>query len=660
MIASNFSPPRRLSFITATLVSYGLCAAPIVCFAATGNTLAQEAVTPAPTSSERETKAPEAKSAAFAGFVKYRYLRVNYRLEADATYTEESEQAIEVLSEQGIQSASTQSVGYSASLAEAEIMHAYTLKKDGRRIDVPASNYQESKRGGNGGHAPVFSDHSSKTVVFPEVEAGDTVVFAYRHRQKEAVFPGHFSLLHVFNKDILADDIELTLDAPASLPLKIQAQGVESRELPGEDGRRRWRWQFRNEKVTSPEPGAVFDFGPAEALVLVSTFSDYGAIAAAYDARAREKAQVTPRIRELAERIAAGAETPREEARRLYEWVNRNIYFANNRVGSGSVVPRSTDQILDNRMGDCKDYTVLYQALLAARGIASTPVLINSGNIYNLPDIPYPWVFDHSINYIPSLDLYVDASIKSQFFGELPFSESNKPVVHTADFQGIRHTPARDHHRDHSVSRTSIEIRSDGSASGETRIEEYGRYAPPMRSWMKNRRIDRDALTARRLLLRNGYRGEGEFSGDDPDTPGREYRYQMRYRLDDVITLPGPGAFSFPAPVDSSHPIDGILSFLTAEKRTKNFVCAGYLLEEEIAVRLPPEMEVLTTPKNVAFATEHLSYRAEYTLEGNLYTVKRALEAKTDTNVCTPQQQEEAKEAAAVVRRDLRAPLIYW
>ncbi|MCL2830126.1 MAG: DUF3857 and transglutaminase domain-containing protein [Betaproteobacteria bacterium] len=613
--------------------------------------IAQETLAP------EASKTPESKSAAFPGFVKARSLRIHYRVEADGTYTEEYEQAIEVLSEQGIQSVSTQSVAYSASLSEAEITQAYTLKKDGRRI--PASAYQESKSSGSDGRAPVFSDYNSKTVVFPEVETGDAVVFSYRRRQREAVFPGHFSVLHTFDRDTLVDAAEISLEAPASLPLKIQAQGVESQEFPEENGWRRWVWKFRNEKIVLPEPWAVFDFGPSEAFILVSSFADYGAIAAAYDARAREKAQVTPRVRELAERIAADAKTPREEAQRLYEWVSRNIQFADNRVGSGSVVPRDTGQILDNRMGDCKDYTVLYQALLAARGIESTPVLVNSGNIYNLPDIAWPWVFDHSINYIPSLDLYVDASVKSQPFGELPFSESNKPVIHTADFRGIRTTPAQDYRKDRSASRTRMTIQGDGSASGETWIEESGRYAPQTRGWMKNRRSDRDALTVRRTLLRNGYRGEGTFSGDDPDKLGQEYRYRVDYRLLDVIPLPGPGAFSFPPPVDSASTLNDVLRFLVAEKRTKNFVCAGYLINEEISARLPPGIEVLELPKNAAFAAGYFNYRAEYTLEGGEYTIRRTLEAHPASNVCTPQQQEEAREAAAAIRRDLRRQLIY-
>ena len=84
-------------------------------------------------------------------------------------------------------------------------------------------------------------------------------------------------------------------------------------------------------------------------------------------------------------------------------------------------------------MGDCKDHTTLLQALLAVKGIASTPVLINSGDAYTLPEVPAVDIFNHVINYVPSLDLYADSTARYTSFGLLPFDDSGKPVIHSRD-----------------------------------------------------------------------------------------------------------------------------------------------------------------------------------------------------------------------------------
>ena len=250
----------------------------------------------------------------FEGFTKYVKYHVRYEVNPDGTHVETHDWALKVLSDQGVSAANSASVSFSDRLQEAEILSAYTLKKDGRRIDVPASNFQEESNTGNGEASPMFSDIKTKTVAFPELAAGDTVVMSYKLTQKEALFPGHFSFLHVFSKFQVYDDVQIALDAPASLAIRVQARGVDGGEAVTKDGRRSWKWSYRNPKVAKPEQGAIstVDYGP---LVIASTFADYGALAAAYDARARSKAEVTDRIKALAKEVTRHAKTPRAQAK---------------------------------------------------------------------------------------------------------------------------------------------------------------------------------------------------------------------------------------------------------------------------------------------------------------------------------------------------------
>ena len=92
----------------------------------------------------------------FEGFTKYVKYHVRYEVNPDGTHVETHDWALKVLSDQGVSAANSASVSFSDRLQEAEILSAYTLKKDGRRIDVPASNFQEESNTGNGEASPMF------------------------------------------------------------------------------------------------------------------------------------------------------------------------------------------------------------------------------------------------------------------------------------------------------------------------------------------------------------------------------------------------------------------------------------------------------------------------------------------------------------------------
>jgi transglutaminase-like putative cysteine protease len=329
----------------------------------------------------------EAKTAPFVGYTKYLRYDSDFRVNADGTDVETDEFALKVLTEQGVAAANQAFVRFSDRLQDATILSAYTLKADGRRIDAPPTNFQVQSNTGKGKAAPIFSDIRTKTVALPDVAVGDTIVFSYRVTAKEAVFPGNFSMLRAFSPYQVFDEARITLSAPASLEMRVYTRAVKGGEVGIKNGRREWSWTYRNPEIIKPEPSAVsiLDDGP---LVVASTFKDYGALGAAYDSRARAKAKVTPQIKHLADEVTGNAATPRDQAKAIYDWVATNITYAPNAVGQGSVVPHDADEILANKMGDCKDHTALMKALLAAKGIASVPVLINGGLAYALPPAP--------------------------------------------------------------------------------------------------------------------------------------------------------------------------------------------------------------------------------------------------------------------------------
>ncbi len=595
----------------------------------------------------------------FTGYTKYERYEIAYEVNADGTHVEHRAWAIRVLAEQGVNAANDTSLSYSDRLQDAQIEEAYTQKADGRRIDAPPSNFQEHASTGKGESTPMFSDLRSKTVVFPDVAVGDLVVFRATLRQKEAVFPGHFSMTEGFSRAYVYDSATVTLTAPEALPLQVEGREVEGGLVGVEHAVRTWRWSYRNATVRTPEPGelSAYDAGP---LVVASTFKDYGVIAAAYEDRHRPAAAATDTVRKLAEEITQGATEPREQAKRLYDWVAKNINFAGNCVGTGSVVPHPVDRVLENKLGDCKDHTALLESLLAAKGIASTPALVNSGETYTLPKVPTVWVFNHVINYIPSLDLYADSTARFTPFGTLPEDERGKPTLHTAAFDGVRTTPAQDYRENRTLAKTTLHVHDDGSADGETEIEVGTDAASGIRSWVTYLRPNLHELTVRRILSSAGFTGTGSLvlpTAAELDQP--RFRYGARFHVDVLMDLPGPTGWAVRSPFGSGSTIGRFLASLNEPPPTRDFRCDGGIGREEIVLELPKHVKLFALPRNVSVSSPNAAYEATYRSKGQRVEIVREFQDRTVGSICKPQASADFRPVGLAAAKDLRAQILY-
>ena len=250
---------------------------------------------------------------------------IAFHINTDGSYTEEREQAVKVLKAEALEAVKDASIGYSTSIQKVEVLEAYTLKADGKRIAVPKSNYQVQTNGGHGDGGPVFSDETTMTVVFPELAVGDTTVFKYRLTGSQPMFDHQFSDVETFSREVYYGQVDVSFDAPAALPVRHEAWHMQQVRDETVGGRRISHWRYSNKQPVKPDHGAtLFEFERQPGLVY-STFASYADIARVYGERATPKAAPTPRIRKLADEIVGKRSEPREVAKVLYEWVSTNI-----------------------------------------------------------------------------------------------------------------------------------------------------------------------------------------------------------------------------------------------------------------------------------------------------------------------------------------------
>jgi len=549
-------------------------------------------------------------------------------------------------------------VSHSRSAQSLEILEAYTLKPDGRRLDAPKDNYQVREDSGRDQANPVFSDQSRTTVVFPEVAVGDRVVMSYRLTTKEPLFPGKLSLAGTYPKSVPFDDVRVVIDAPEGLHSTHSARGMKE-SVTTRNGRTVIEWTLRNPNAVRSQrvDFSVFDV-ESEPGFLFSTFDSYADIARSYVERAAPKAQPTERIRRLADQLTQGKASPREQVQALYEWVTTTITYAGNCVGIGAVVPRDLDIVLDNRMGDCKDHATLLQALLAAKGIASEQALVNAGNVYKLPSVPVASMVNHVINHVPSLQLFLDSTDPTMPFGMLPLQVQDKPVLMASGGAPLR-TPTSQGVNNTQTMKTWLTIGDDGSAQGRVQVSLSGLFGIAARQQFKQVPKDQEAAVVKAVFREAGLEAEGTLDRGDTSALSDRYAYETEFKVRNLIPYPGSGAFQIVPLFYSQAPVAHFAQQAVQPLGEVDGLCTSASSSEEFEITLPAAMQLLSLPDGLAFNTPLISFEASYKLEGRVLRVQRRLEDRSPGNVCSAETMRQFKASLEPVMKHLRQQVLY-
>lgn len=549
---------------------------------------------------------------------------VDYAVAADGSYVERQEKLFRIVSPRGLAALHEVVLSWTDGYQDASIEAAYTLKRNGSRIDVP---HDKMFTGYGLTTQPGFRDQKTKIAVFENVETGDEVGYVTVFRQKKPWYPGQFFTSFALAPRVVMHDFEVSVTAPASLALHADAKGVVGGETDPGANLRRWSWTYDNASAFAPEDGSVSGTDEGAYLV-VSSFADFAALAASYENGARGKARVTRDIQSLADSLTHGVSDNREKARLLYEWTAANIKYVAIVLGNGGLVPHAAEDVLASRYGDCKDHVTLLEALLAAEGIESSPALINLDPTFRQPAVASPESFNHLITYIPALDLFVDSTATNVAFGTLPSRDSDKPVLITRPAKLAR-TPVPELASLHTVAR--VTIHGDGSADAESRFTASGAMAADIRTIVARTAAEEDHATLGDAIP--GAIGS-MVAQSDPDGDASGYAGSAHYRIDNAANLAGPGAVSFALgyqPKSLQSLIDAGLV-----QRREDYVCPSFDDTDETVLAFPRGVEIAAIPKNTEIVADGVHLSAVYVRVGaNEVKASLRLVAEHPHRVCT-------------------------
>lgn len=594
-------------------------------------------------------------------FTRIKQDHTNYRINEDGTCVTERTRAVTVLKDQAVNYAKQTSISHSTTAEKSEILSAYTLKADGRRIDTPQGNYQIETNSGKDKASAAFSDRTSVTVIFPDVAVGDTVVINYRITTTDPIFPKHFSTVETYPRTTAYDDVRVSIDAPASMWTQFQVKDLKEVQNTEKEGRHllTWTWENKQPIKTKRTNYSVWEYDKEPGYTF-STFHSYAEIAQNYGLRARPKAAVTPQIQKLADEITRGKTTPRDMARALYDWVAVNISYAGNCVGIGTVVPRDLDFVIGNHMGDCKDHATLLQALLAAKSIPSSQALLNASSSYKLQKVPAVALVNHVITYIPSMDLFVDSTSETTPFGMLPFADGDKPVLLIDGYKEGLRTPKVPPTLNAQLLKMNVRIGENGDVKGNAEVDLKGHLAVSSRDYFRNLSKQDEGELVKRYFQYAGLEGAGKITKDDPKELLGLHRYNVSFDVKGKYDMPGPGAFSIEPLVFNQRPVAAYAASLAVPvEDTDDIACLGGLAEDNFVIELPANVKITAIPADLTAESGPYKYAATYKRQGRKLTVVRRFEDRTVGHVCQVSDGKAHKAFTDKVIRNLRAQVIY-
>jgi transglutaminase-like putative cysteine protease len=600
---------------------------------------------------------PAALSFAEEQSVLFKNYSINTTVHPDGLFESVVHVELQATNDSAAKEIAQQPVSFSDSLQQIELVEAYTLKADGRRLPVDTKAiFPQSPPGAT--QIPMFNDQKLLMVVFPDVSGGDTVVYTANFKQIKPYFPGQFTLTFLFPKTITYKDFTATVTMPKSMP--FYTDGVSLNKKSNKDTVE-YKWTYASADTAVDDVAAISPFDRLPRFS-ASTFRNYEAIGRAYAALAGSKIVVSPRVQSQADEITAGITDRRQQARAVYEWVSRHIRYVAIFLNNGGLLPHDPDTILTNGYGDCKDHTVLFASLLKAKGIASEIVMINSDNAYSLPDVGVLGPLNHLISWLPEFETYADTTAGVAPFGFLPITEYGKPVVHAVSKgKVLRATPVLPTGAFDERVETTAKLGSDGKITGATVTSALGVPSVFLRGVALQIQSAGSERAAKAILKATGADGSGEFSVAPIADLAATYSLQGSFELEPEQQILSGERFAPPVGLKvfdrPGATLMGAATLLDLKDSDPTPCFSGHQVEI-LTLDLPPGKRIAKLPPGQDIKTDNLQFTSRWEAEGPQIRVRREFTSSIEEPLCTGRVRAATAEALKQIRNDYRT--VVW
>ena len=374
--------------------------------------------------------------------VVFEHLNESVRFENDGSGVRETTAAVRIQSQAGVQAFGQLVFGYSTANEDLTVDYVRVRKPDGTVVNTPASTAQDFAPDVLR-EAPMYSDYRQRHISVVELQSGVTLEYHVITKIKPLA-PGEFWYEFSFLKSLALLDGTLQINLPKDRVVKLKSPDRKY-ETRDEGDRRVYSWAVKNYVPDRSKNAIEEEEEDGEPDVQLSSFTDWQQIATWYAKLQSERAVPDQAVKAKADELTRGARSQEEMTRRLYDFVAQNIRYVSLSFGVGRFQPHAASEVLQNGYGDCKDKHTLLQAMLAAEGLTSYPVLIHHDRTLD-PDVPSPAQFDHVITAakLGGNFTWLDTTAEVAPYGLIAYPLRNQQAVIASldSAGGLHRTPA--------------------------------------------------------------------------------------------------------------------------------------------------------------------------------------------------------------------------
>src|SRR6202162_6368086 len=282
--------------------------------------MSADAVAQIPAPSNQKTNGANSNSNSDEAAIFERILnRVHF--ENGGTEVSETEGVIRIQSQAGVEEFGQLVFRYSSATEKMEVEYVRVRKPDGQGGVTPESAAQDFAPDVLK-EAPMYSDYRQRHISVAALQPGDTLEYRTVIRVLTPLAAGNFWYEYTFPKGVVVNEDRLEIDIPKSREVKLKTP-TRKPEIQETGDRRIYTWLVQG---IQPERDKDKDedeqTGPD---VQLTTFTDWKQIAQWYAKLQGERMTIDDSVRKKAQEIPKGADTPTEKARRLYDFVARNV-----------------------------------------------------------------------------------------------------------------------------------------------------------------------------------------------------------------------------------------------------------------------------------------------------------------------------------------------
>lgn len=548
---------------------------------------------------------------------------VRYDVLPDLTYTMTQTDDITLLTARGVQLGGSGVMGFSPDRQALQVLEAWVDQVDGTRLMVPRSSLF-TRMAQAPDNMPGFITTMVTSVVFPQLKEGSRTHVVWKLTQTTPAMYG-FNTQRLVPREYDSGPRTIYINLPSDVPFAWRARGGFEVTDVAAGGMRHIVAFLASHAGAEAEAGTVPESDNAIGFSATSLTS-YEAIGDITGKAARDRANVTPEIQALADRIA-GERTGLAAAQAIYGWVTENIrYVAVFLNMEDGWVPHAAAEVLKAGYGDCKDYSVLMQALLAARGIKSEITLVRWDES-SVDPLLWGVVFNHAIIYLPAFDRYLNPTRRYAPFEAADPTLADRLVVRLGEAGGIvARTPAFTATQNRYRMVSQVRLDRAGTLTGAAQFDLSPSAEPLVRQVIAGA-ASPEALAAQ-FIGATAEAGFGTLATSDPRDLAQPLWLRADWTSPHATTeQDGMVLLRVPAGPDLARTTQlGSLLRRTGSipRRASAFVAPRDLGWESV-VDLPAGMTVTALPDDVDVANRVGLYHASYTAEAGRIKVERRL-----------------------------------